>query len=211
LDLKLVDLILLDGGINDFNAMKMLEPKLTESEVDVYARDYCRFGIMTALRVIRGTFPNATVVVCGYYPILSKLSKPDLLFRPPFALIGVETLTKRSLWWRDKTNSYLAEAVEKVNRDLPTSTDRILFAPVDFRDENAYGAGAKSYLWRVGEDQLYDKREKWCREDGKSFGETSICKRAGTFHPNVLGANAYAEAIKSVLTPVLSKTGWLAD
>jgi len=97
---------------------------------------------------------------------------------------------------------------------------RALFVPVLFKDENAYAANS-SFLWEIipnqkvvvecadqswilkliAADELQTTRACACDQAGKRNDFFYV--RAGAFHPNVKGADAYFVAIKQKLERIL--------
>lgn len=73
-----VDLVLVNGGINDLgvpNILNILNPNfhLKSETTKNCARMKC------VLESIAATFPNARIVVTGYYPIVSKMTRKETL------------------------------------------------------------------------------------------------------------------------------------
>jgi hypothetical protein len=124
-------------------------------------------------------------------------------------------LAKRSSIWHEESNKNLQSAVNQTNESHPMKLDsgdainRAFFVKVPFEKENAYGA-EKTFLWKLinktkTNDPLYEDRAKICKDrnlEGFNRLDRFICHRAGLFHPNVEGANAYFNAIKSELERV---------
>ncbi len=65
-----VDLIFLNGGINDMGAPKILLPFFGGSVTDS-AKKYCEVQMKLLLEKVASTFPNARIVVPGYFPLVS--------------------------------------------------------------------------------------------------------------------------------------------
>ncbi|HYN23642.1 MAG TPA: hypothetical protein VES69_01205, partial [Pyrinomonadaceae bacterium] len=125
-------------------------------------REKCGGRMQSLLQRITREFPNAHVVVSGYYRVISPLSDDN-----SFARLLVKTLTTQKpearrmsdkqmranlvaiseLWYRVSTRS-LAQAVEAVNSDLRQSAakQRILFAEIQFSPEHAFSA-PDTLLW----------------------------------------------------------------
>jgi lysophospholipase L1-like esterase len=77
--LEEVDLILLNGGINDMGAPRLLAPKLLgflAGNINDFARKYCEDEMKLLLDKVANTFPNARIVVPGYFPLVS-LETPE--------------------------------------------------------------------------------------------------------------------------------------
>jgi len=69
-----VDLILVNGGINDMGAAKILAAKPFEflgGNVKGFATKYCEADMKLLLDRVAKTFPNARIVVPGYFPLVS--------------------------------------------------------------------------------------------------------------------------------------------
>jgi hypothetical protein len=85
-----IDLVILDGGINDIGVGTILDPfgddtALAASTLALYATGG---PFDTLLRRVLTTFPSARIVVTGYYPIVSPLSNIEFLI-PLLAHVGL--------------------------------------------------------------------------------------------------------------------------
>ncbi len=175
-----VDLILVNGGINDFRVERFLQAKLVSAAIEAYARQFCGHGMGLLLRFLATAFPNARIVVTGYYLIISKKTDPDVLrngvlkfalgkkprhlFNIPF--VGENRglrneLARRSQDWVDYSTRYLGETVTTVNTEFPVEGSgrghRIVFVPAPFGPGNAYGAsgeGERPFLWELNDRLL---------------------------------------------------------
>lgn len=78
-DLKSVDLVLLNGGINDVGAFNLVQPSFGELKARRGANDFCYVAMKALLRKAVRTFPNARVVVTGYFPLITLQTPPDML------------------------------------------------------------------------------------------------------------------------------------
>ncbi|HZI19053.1 MAG TPA: SGNH/GDSL hydrolase family protein [Pyrinomonadaceae bacterium] len=74
-----VRLVLLDGGINDIGFSSFLNPFTKEEEVRAKAEQYCHDGMRDLLASLAGTYPNALLVVTGYFPIITAGTKESTL------------------------------------------------------------------------------------------------------------------------------------
>ena len=70
-----VDLIFVNGGINDMGAPKILLPFFGGSVTD-FAKKYCEADMKVLLEKVANTFPSARIVVPGYFPLVS-ISTPE--------------------------------------------------------------------------------------------------------------------------------------
>lgn len=144
----------------------------------------------------------------------------------------------RSTRWTASSNQALANAVKdfngkrpgppaiegSVSAPLPEASMRALFVPVLFKAENAYAANS-SFLWEIipnqkvvecaddswllkliAGDELQTTRACACDQAGKR--NDFFCVRAGAFHPNIQGAEAYSKVIIKELERILPFTGW---
>ena len=157
-----VDLILVNGCINDVDVRNLLDAATALGPLEASIKEKCGGRMQSLLRHITREFPNAHIVVPGYYRIVSPLSSDN-----SFARLLVKNLTTQKpearqmsdrqmreklvaiseLWYQVSTRS-LAEAVEAVNSDLRQSAarQRILFAEIEFSPEHAFSA-PDTLLW----------------------------------------------------------------
>lgn len=227
-----VDLILVDGGINDFSAASLLSLKISDSDITAYARNFCGYGMKTVLRLLSVSFPNARIVVTGYYAPFSEKTDKHIISRTLLGAVGIQSsfinwpfhqdgqivgrLAARSALWRDQSDIFLRQAVNTINAAFPFQTsvtgtvpanNRIIFVPAPFKPENSYGTGENdTFLWTLGKDLLPGDDRQNQRVEGcvkdVSGLHLKTCNRAAAFHPNKKGANAYFEAIRNALQPI---------
>lgn len=157
-----VDLILVNGCINDVDVRNLLDAATKLDLLEASIREKCGGRMQSLLQRITREFPNAHVVVPSYYRIVSPLSADN-----SFARLLVKKLTTQNpearqmndkqmranlvaiseLWYQVSTRS-LAQAVEAANSDLGQSAakQRILFAEIQFSPEHAFSA-PDTLLW----------------------------------------------------------------
>jgi hypothetical protein len=165
-----VDLVLVDGCINDVNARRFLNAANTPDGIKALAREKCGAPVEALLTRIASSFPNAHIVASGYYPVVSDKTPRDLfmralarIFYAPTAPVGpklsdkklLERLTLVSAAWYEASNELLMEAVEKVNGRLVSrgSRQRVLFALIPFLPEHSFAA-RDSHLWGFNASML---------------------------------------------------------
>lgn len=158
-----VDLVLVDGCINDVNARRFLNAGNTAEGIQALAREKCGAPVEQLLTRISGTFPNAHIIVTGYYPIMSDKTPRDFFMRAlakrfyaPIAPNGAKISSKEMLArltiisaaWYAASNDSLTEAVAHTNAQLAArgSRQRALFARIPFAADHAFGAH-NSQLW----------------------------------------------------------------
>jgi lysophospholipase L1-like esterase len=80
--LEEVDLILVNGGINDMGAPRILAPKLLgflAGNINQFAKKYCEDDMKLLLDKVANTFPKARIVVPGYFPLVSVETPEDFV------------------------------------------------------------------------------------------------------------------------------------
>jgi lysophospholipase L1-like esterase len=140
-----VDLILVNGGINDMGAPRILAPKLLgflAGNINDFAKKYCEDDMKLLLDKVANTFPDARIVVPGYFPLVSLETPENFLMEtigylflnkkekaieeesdsPPNEVAVAQKPSKslvhmanRSRDWTVASNAALAAAVESFN------------------------------------------------------------------------------------------------
>jgi lysophospholipase L1-like esterase len=80
--LEEVDLILVNGGINDMGAPRILAPKILgflAGNINDFAKKYCEEDMKLLLDKVADTFPKARIVVPGYFPLVTLETPENLL------------------------------------------------------------------------------------------------------------------------------------
>jgi len=75
-----VDLVLMNGCINDVNAQNLLNASGKE-EIDRLTLQRCGLPMEKLLRHITTSFPKAEVIVTGYYPFFSEQTPNDFIMK----------------------------------------------------------------------------------------------------------------------------------
>src|SRR5213080_2609861 len=161
-DRSQVDLVLVDGCINDIDARRLLNASNTPSGIRELAQAKCGAPVEALLEKIASSFPNAHVIMTGYYPIVSEKTSNDLFMRAlnrrlytpaPGAPHRSDKELRRQLIeiskeWYQSSNQKLADAARAVDARLSAggSRKRILFAKVEFLPDYAFGSHG-SRLW----------------------------------------------------------------
>lgn len=208
-----VDVILVNGCINDVDASILFDPTTDAQDIGIekLCEERCREPMRLLLTRIGKRFPNATIVVPGYYPFFSpQTPDPTLRFVSRLFLLIAKTRGKRHEWaesrhhmlaksaaWQEISDRMLQEAVERAGAEKDVS-GRVVFAPVPFQPENAYGA-TDSLLWRITEHDAVAMSRWWQCRARPNILERMRCINASAFHPNPGGAAVYAEAILRAL------------
>lgn len=146
-----VDLVLVNGGINDMGASRLLVNRLVGGDVRRMAKQYCGDEMKRFLLEVADAFPNARVVVPGYFPLVSESTPPFILFEtikewlfggeraearlfrafqedwaaaagPARTTRTMRQLAERSREFVTASNEALADAVAHLNRRRPLPT-----------------------------------------------------------------------------------------
>ena len=154
-----VDLVLVDGCINDLDARRLLNAANAPAGIVELAQQKCGPPVEALLNRIAASFPNAHVIVTGYYPILSEQTANDFFMRALAKRLYTGSapmndkqmrarLVDISREWYQASNQMLAAATEKVDAQLAAkgSQQRTAFAEIVFLPEHSFAA-PQSRLW----------------------------------------------------------------
>jgi hypothetical protein len=227
-ELSEIDFVIVDGGINDVGVATILDPTGNDAVLAARTIGFCRSAMIPLLIKLLTTFPAARIVVTGYYPIVSSLSNIEFLI-PLLAQIGLLAglvtslvpgigpigfgpiaaaafkawlqgrLSSRSAAFAATANSALADAVATATGAV--TGRRVALAVPQFGAQNAIFA-PDPFLFGVTpalgpEDPAASARLMACPT---TPGFAAIPTRIASIgHPNTKGAQAYADAIASVL------------
>jgi len=198
-----IDLVLVDGGINDLGPLNLIAPWRSPRWVREHTAEHCGRKMKNLLLPLLDRFSKARVVVVGYYPIVSR----DTWFVR--ALTPLPALRQRlidlSAAWRQASDEWLRWAVDQANLHVSSrTTRRVLYANADFRPENCYGA-PDTYLWTFRAaftDRSAVGKRRRC-ECLRLKPWDLICPINMAVHPNRKGARAYADAVAQALDSLL--------
>lgn len=224
-----VDLIMLTGGITDVRVSTILDPFEKNRELRESIAAACNTKMSALLKHAAESFPNATIAVVGYYPMLSKHTPASKIINHVMELRDVASplkplinnvinrrlfryytnkMIRRSLIWAEDSTRELRKAVDGLNS--AAGRQRAVFIESPIKEANSLGA-KNTLLFELGKkgratDPLATERGVVCREVlpdlGKSTGlkfDIVTCGIASIGHPNVAGAKATANAIKESL------------
>jgi len=214
----LVDLILLNGCINDVSLTTILNADTTEEQLTELTWQFCADQMQILLEKIRSILPQVPIVVTSYYPIVSEES--DLFGLRQWQLSQnmesdenldamVESAAANSEIFNDVSRAGLSAAVDAVNQTA-SGTDMVALADPGYGPQNAVFA-PESWLWGLAsngplaealgiellllpEDPLFELRINACHQPNV-IPDLVSCLYASVGHPNPTGARAYAEAI----------------
>ncbi len=213
-----LDLILITGCIVDVSVRELLFTNLSDAEIAARTDQFCREEMTGLLRRVRAAAPQATIVVSGYYPVISTQSDPfglgdwlTLRAQPTTEDLRaiVDKLAGQATLFRDLSDVALGAAVQALGGESETDPP-VVFAPVPFGPENAVFA-PDTWLWggtsrhpladALGldlrlfpDDPLAEFRIGECNRPGVVPGLLE-CVYASIAHPNRTGARVYRDAI----------------
>ncbi|CAM4441920.1 lysophospholipase L1-like esterase [Paenibacillus endophyticus] len=210
-----VDLILLDGGMNDVDVRTVMDP-FNPTNLDVLFEKHFNQSMYKLLDKVTKLYPESKVIVTGYYAPISR--KSDLAAVEAllialgillggagggtaggvFGLVEFEYICNRCEKLESDSKMYLQQVIDRKNGELNTPP-RIFFANPNFGPDHA-ALTNDPYLFGINldlspQDFIADDRLVSCTEAGCTGLEMEICKRASMGHPNPKGAQAYANAI----------------
>lgn len=168
-DSSLVDLVLVDGCINDVDARNLLNGGNSTDKITRLATDKCGALVQTLLTRVANSFPSAHIVVTGYYPILSQKTPNTLLLRAVATLFYQRSpegpkLTRKQLLqrmidisqvWYQASNRALADAVRQTNDEIARKNlrQRVVFIEIPFPPEYSF-LTSETRLWNFNANFL---------------------------------------------------------
>jgi lysophospholipase L1-like esterase len=217
-----VDLILVDGGINDVSIFNILNPFVSTTTLETLIRNDCYTAMKVLLVELERKFPNARIIVTGYYPIVSAQSNlwplellclavigaiywPAILNGAIFAEFMKQNIVTNCQYFADRSSFWLNWAVFE---ERNASNRQIHFADPYWFGLNATRSvfTASPWLFGINADgsrQDTIDRQTTCAAAHVARPEVDVfaCERASAGHPNQVGAQAYASAILNILFP----------
>ena len=222
-----VDLVILNGGINDVSLTRILSPWVSAQQIEQLTQQFCLAEMARLLPVAVGKLvkPGARIAVLGYYPILSPLTEFDdmrqaqmlmeshgvatmsaALGTQPDTAALVPRIVENCMTFWTVSDTALQAAVAQTNAAL--GRNACVFVATPFTEVNALWA-PKAQLWQLSalldaEDEAEIKvlRDRACDElygDVVHLFTWIKCDRASVGHPDVSGAAWIAEALAAAL------------
>ncbi len=218
---ELMDLVLINGCINDIGIDTVLDPFIDPDVLGDWTVAKCERPMADLIEEVKSVAPNAAIVVLGFYPIVSEQSElfgvsrvTEILADEPVPIWDglVDALAESSRVFAEQANAALDRAIAEVRK---SDTDmKVALAIPAFGAENAVFA-PESWLWNLTptavalpgldvnlsalpEDPIADLRWKACFEREQLSGLV-LCLLASVGHPRPEGAQAYAGAVVSQL------------
>jgi lysophospholipase L1-like esterase len=201
-DPSAIDLVLVDGGINDLGPLNLVNPWRSPRWIREQAAEHCGRKMKNLLLAMLDRFPNARVVVTGYFPIVSSRTWFIEALAPLPAV--KRRLIELSAAWAQASEQWLRWAVQQANLHASGSKPRVVYANAEFRPENCYGA-PDTYVWSLWEavtDRSAVGKRRRC-ECLRRKPLDPVCPIDRAFHPNKTGARAYADTVTRALGSLL--------
>ncbi|MGD0156163.1 MAG: hypothetical protein ABSB50_08695 [Terracidiphilus sp.] len=223
-----IEVVILNGGINDVSLARILNPWIAAEQIAQLANQFCATEMERFLcKLVSLVKTEARVLVVGYYPILSGQSKP-LDEKQPRMLMEMHGVATSSVamnttieigslmprivencitFWQASAKS-LKSTVEAVN--TAAARPICFFVDPGFTEENALWAG-DPLLWQLtieldAEDEVKALRDQECGScygdlvHIPEWGEWYTCCRASVGHPNVAGAAKISSQFMGLVT-----------
>jgi lysophospholipase L1-like esterase len=220
-----VDLLLVNGGLNDVSLDRMLDPWIKPEQIEQWTRQYCQAEMARLLTAAAGKVvkPEARIVVLGYYPFLSSETKFDdakhaqalmeehgVATGPggvgksddPLALVPA-IIDNCMMFWRIAESGLQAAAA---TANAAAAREVCVFVASGLTEENALWA-PESLLWGLtpelgAEDEVKVLRDRACSAEYGNLVHLIAwirCDHASVGHPDVAGAAKIAETLLAML------------
>jgi lysophospholipase L1-like esterase len=212
-----VDLVLMDGGINDVGVATILNPFALIPPFEVRVIHACHDGMLVLLKKVIAKFskPTCRILVTGYYPILSAQSDPVGVIKLASLFgIAVPAFLDRDLDFinpvLNRCEAFFNDSTQQLKQAIVDANDpRITFVPSGFTDANSAFVPGTSLLWGLtldddlsAQDPVAAARRPLCdiaQPDPSQIPARELCYRASAGHPNVQGAAQFSKQILAVL------------
>lgn len=206
-----IDLVLVNGGINDVDVANILNPATTPAWLRTTCKKMCHDRMTVLLNKILNAYPEKTnIIVTGYYQIVSNLTSlnPALILllslsEPIITQAVLNRIIENCAVFATEANSQLKLTVDEVAK---ANGKRIAFANPNFGAKNAVLVPLTSYLYGLTplgnpEDPMAEERKEVCpKAKGLVDFDHTKCLRASAGHPNPKGEMQYANQIFKVFT-----------
>jgi len=204
-----VQWVLMNGGINDVEIQRVFNPMIPQYELELHIRNYCGRDLLAILQQATQKLPNARILVLGYYPALSHLSRAvgveslySLVHGVRFVPLFHADLFRNQLiehclrFWKLSTGLFRS-AVAHVNREA--GRKRAIFVDSGFEEPNAAYA-PESLLWECesndpakAPDEAVAERRMAYELVGAGDLQKNQVLLSAVGHPNIAGAARMAE------------------
>ncbi len=205
-----VRVVLLNGGINDVDVGRIIDPSTSSTELRHLIDDACYTDMLQLLGEVAAKFsnPKCRIVLTGYYQILSRRS--DLTNAVKYLLTrgvinaasllastrGLSDATDNCQQFHQESDQAFANAVGEANK---TAGGRVAFVASGFTAADALFQN-ETMLWGLTNLQPQDSLEDYRDEVCPNFYRDSLldclkCRFASVGHPNGNGAIKFYQQI----------------
>jgi hypothetical protein len=205
-----VDLVLLNGGINDVSVATILNPFVLG--LDARIAHACHDGMLALLNKVTAKFskPSCKILVIGYYSIMSGKSDPIGITKilslfgiavPPFFAQDADFVNPII----NRCEQFFNGSTQQLQQAIADAKDpRAAFVPSGFTDDNSVFVPGTSLLWGLDLDDglspldpVAAQRRPLCdlAHPPIEVLEREQCYRASAGHPNVQGAVQFSQQI----------------
>ncbi|MGM0880101.1 MAG: IPT/TIG domain-containing protein [Bacillota bacterium] len=214
-----VDLVLLDGGMNDIGITTALNP--LGPDLAPLTKKFFLDDMVTLLTKVAGRFKKAKIIVTGYYQPVSEdsnLTAVELFLIALGVRLGgaaggaaggvlgaleLQKVIDRSRQLLNESRMHIQDAIDLVNA-TPDGGNRILFADPNYGKAHA-ALTSDPYLYGINlnftpeDGNVAPSRLVDCVATNQEGIQYELCRVASVGHPNPKGAEAYANAIVPLL------------
>jgi lysophospholipase L1-like esterase len=212
-----VDLVLMNGGINDVGVATILNPFALIPPLEIRVIHACHDGMLVLLKKVIGKFskPTCKVLVQGYYPILSAKSDPTGVIKLCSLFgIAVPGFLDKDLDFinpvLNRCEAFFNDSTQQLKQAIVDANDpRVTFVASGFTDANSVFVPGSSLLWGLTldddltpQDPVAAARHPLCdiaHPDPLENLDRELCYRASAGHPNVQGAVQFSKQILAAL------------
>lgn len=215
----LIDLVLMDGCINDVGITEIFFFPTDDASLAERTDHFCREEMTGLIRRVREIVPNAAIVVTGYYPVVTEAS--DIAGLREWADARGESSEEQAAAYKNRlvassdifevvAHDGLRRAVDAARQAARPDDPPISLVLPPFGERNAVFAPDR-WLWSLTaeneladalnlgitlfpEDEALPLRLELCDGQG-DVNRLIFCLYASVAHPNVEGARVFADAI----------------
>jgi hypothetical protein len=219
-----IDLVIINGGINDIGFPNILNPLTKKEDLKNWISVYCYHDMKNILIKAVSVFNKSSCkfLLNGYYPILSNKSDvvPQHGTDQLLMLLNLHCIHIPLNFDRDPLSNYIISQSMQFFNDSETAFtqavsetiselhlhNRIYFVPSPFSEDNALFA-PNPWLFGIGkffapQDEKIGERKPACEKHYSNpfdIASREVCYFASVGHPNIQGANEIAKATLKIL------------
>jgi lysophospholipase L1-like esterase len=215
-----IDFVYLCAGANDVQLGNILVFRDNVRHIRALVDEMMDAPLAALIEAMLATFPNARILVAGYYPIITKQSNPQNLAElllalyyltrsrahsdSPFGGLRKQNMVDNCQAFADRSNEVIGNVTDAANAARP-NRERVFFAPLDFSPGHAlFAPGRTTRLWKLNyrgktTDEMVEDRTSLCKGAYKGnkhpHVDAQLCDHASVGHPDKKGAELYCAAL----------------